>query len=65
MPRTKKEKEVAQEEVVEEKVAKKVKEVSVYDGTILIRTYSEAVHGKDFAKLAENFISDRPNLTIK
>ena len=67
MPRKKTE--VTKEEVKPEVKVKETKstktEVSIYDGQNLVRTYSKAIHGENFEKLAESFISDRPNYLIK
>tara|TARA_R100001530_G_scaffold134845_2_gene110603 strand:+ start:8854 stop:9090 length:237 start_codon:yes stop_codon:yes gene_type:complete len=68
------------EEKVEEKVEEKIEEVKeetkkvsnqsveVYDANEnLIREYSEELHGKDYLKLAEQFVGKegRLNYTIK
>lgn len=52
---------------VEEKVKKSSKtEVTVYnEKSEVVRSYSKAVHGDNFEKLAESFIADRPNYSIK
>lgn len=41
------------------------KEVSVYDGQSFVRTYSEAVHGKDFFELANQFVTKHPTYSLK
>lgn len=64
MPRKKVEK---VEEVAVKPVKASVKtEVSVYDAKgNVVRTYSKEVHGDNFEKLAESFIADRANYSIK
>lgn len=63
MPR-KKEETVKTEPKVAEKVSKT--EVSIYDeNKNFVRTYSKELHGDDFEVLAQQFISDRPNYSIK
>lgn len=63
MPRKKAEIKVEVEKT-SPKVATKT-EVSVFDGTVLVRTYSKAVHGDNFEALAKQFVSDRPTYSLK
>lgn len=39
--------------------------VSVYHKDVFVRTYSAAMHGNEYRKLAEQFISDRPGYILK
>lgn len=45
--------------------AKEVSSVNVTKDGVLIRTYSEAEHGEDFEKLAEEFASKEQGQTVE
>jgi hypothetical protein len=54
----------------EEKAAKAAEkagteEVGVFLGSNLIRTYSAAIHGEDFTKLAEEFAAQDPKREVR
>lgn len=43
----------------------KKKNAVVKEGNRVVRTYSKDIHGKDFKKLAEEYVSSRENLEIE